>query len=216
MITLALDAATYVGTVAVFNERRLLADAAVAMKGANEERLMPAVAEVLGRANVPVSNIARVVCGAGPGSFTSLRIAASIAKGIASGVGGELFAVPSLGLIAGAFSTRPGRYAAVLDALRGEQYVGIYEVDAGDVREALPPRVVANDDVPAYAASEGATPIGPAYGGEAPHARYASTLVALLDERGPVDLATWEPDYGRLAEAQAKWEAAHGKRLADA
>lgn len=216
MITLAIDAATYVGTVAVFDEHRLLADAAVAMKGANEERLMPAVADALGRAGVPVTTVGRVVCGAGPGSFTSLRIAASIAKGIASGVGCELFAVPSLGLIVGALASRPGRYAAVLDALRGEQYVGVYEVEAGAVREALPPRVIANDDVAAYAASEGAALVGSAYGGETPHARNASTLGALLDERGPVDLGTWEPDYGRLAEAQARWEAAHGKRLADA
>jgi tRNA threonylcarbamoyladenosine biosynthesis protein TsaB len=28
-----------------------------------------------------------------------------------------------------------------------------------------------------------------------------------------VDLATWEPNYGRLAEAQVKWEAAHGRAL---
>jgi tRNA threonylcarbamoyladenosine biosynthesis protein TsaB len=29
-----------------------------------------------------------------------------------------------------------------------------------------------------------------------------------------VALATWEPAYGRLAEAQVKWEAAHGRPLA--
>ena len=212
MITLALDAATYVGSVAVFENGRLLADAAVAMKGANEERLMPAVAEVLGRADVPVTKVGRVVCGAGPGSFTSLRIAASIAKGIASGVGCKLFAVPSLGLIVGALASRPGRYAAVLDALRGEQYVGIYEVEAGAVREVIPPRVIANDDVTAYAESEGATPVS----GQAPHVRNAPALFDMLEANGPVDLATWEPDYGRLAEAQVRWEAAHGKRLADA
>jgi tRNA threonylcarbamoyladenosine biosynthesis protein TsaB len=29
----------------------------------------------------------------------------------------------------------------------------------------------------------------------------------------PVALDTWEPAYGRLAEAQVKWEAAHGRPL---
>jgi tRNA threonylcarbamoyladenosine biosynthesis protein TsaB len=29
----------------------------------------------------------------------------------------------------------------------------------------------------------------------------------------PVSLAAWEPDYGRLAEAQVKWEQAHGRPL---
>jgi tRNA threonylcarbamoyladenosine biosynthesis protein TsaB len=32
-------------------------------------------------------------------------------------------------------------------------------------------------------------------------------------ESGPVDLASWEPEYGRLAEAQVRWEAAHGRPL---
>ena len=30
---------------------------------------------------------------------------------------------------------------------------------------------------------------------------------------GPVDLDAWEPAYGRLAEAQVKWESAHGRPL---
>jgi tRNA threonylcarbamoyladenosine biosynthesis protein TsaB len=42
-----------------------------------------------------------------------------------------------------------------------------------------------------------------------PHAR----AVALMAEPAAVDLATWEPAYGRLAEAQVKWEAAHGRAL---
>jgi tRNA threonylcarbamoyladenosine biosynthesis protein TsaB len=38
----------------------------------------------------------------------------------------------------------------------------------------------------------------------------------MIDEitaSGPCDLNTWEPAYGRLAEAQVKWEAAHGRPL---
>jgi len=35
-------------------------------------------------------------------------------------------------------------------------------------------------------------------------------LGADIEDRGPVSLADWEPSYGRLAEAQAKWEAVHG------
>jgi tRNA threonylcarbamoyladenosine biosynthesis protein TsaB len=38
-------------------------------------------------------------------------------------------------------------------------------------------------------------------------------MMATLLDRGPVDIDTWEPQYGRLAEAQVKWEAAHGRPL---
>jgi len=29
----------------------------------------------------------------------------------------------------------------------------------------------------------------------------------------PVEITTWEPEYGRKAEAQVRWETAHGREL---
>ena len=46
-----------------------------------------------------------------------------------------------------------------------------------------------------------------------PHARGVAPLLQSVVEHGPVDLASWEPNYGRLAEAQVRWEAAHGRPL---
>jgi tRNA threonylcarbamoyladenosine biosynthesis protein TsaB len=46
-----------------------------------------------------------------------------------------------------------------------------------------------------------------------PHARGVAPILESIIESGPVDLASWEPDYGRLAEAQVRWEAAHGRPL---
>src|SRR5678815_470006 len=117
MITLALDASTYAGDVAVLRGTELLAEAATAMKGAHEERLMPAVQQTLMHAGVDVDDIERIVCGAGPGSFTSLRIAGAIAKGIAAGTSRPLFAVPSMALLVGGASLAQGRYLAAIDAL---------------------------------------------------------------------------------------------------
>ena len=82
-VMLALDASTYEGSVAVFRDSRLAAERTVAMRGEREERLMPAVADALGAAGAGAADVSAIVCGAGPGSFTSLRIAAAIAKGLA-------------------------------------------------------------------------------------------------------------------------------------
>jgi tRNA threonylcarbamoyladenosine biosynthesis protein TsaB len=60
----------------------------------------------------------------------------------------------------------------------------------------------------------GATLIGPDEALVArPEARNVRDCLALIEATGPVDLASWEPVYGRLAEAQVKWEAAHGRAL---
>lgn len=218
MITLALDASTYHGDVAVLAGSTVLAEAAVAMKGAHEENLMPAVADTLGRAGVAVDEIARVVCGAGPGSFTSLRIAGAIAKGIAIGVRCPLVPVPSLALIVAGDPRPIGRYLAALDALRGEFYVGLYEMTTtGDVIEIERARLVPADGVEQIASEFEATIIGPSApeNGIAalPRARGVAALERMLEERGAADIASWEPSYGRLAEAQVKWETTHGRPL---
>src|SRR6185503_2736954 len=131
----------------------------VAMRGRDSELLMPAVSEALEQAGCGVAGVRRIVCGAGPGSFTSLRIAASIAKGIAVGRAVPLYAVPSLALIvAGNVSDGPRgarRYLAALDALRGESYVAEFEHDAGAVRSVGALRRVPTDDVVAIADSTG-------------------------------------------------------------
>lgn len=218
MITLALDASTYAGDVAVLDDRRVLAEENIAMKGADRERLMPAVGAVLDRSALRVADIDRVVCGAGPGSFTSLRIAGGIAKGIASGHGCPLYAAPSMALLIGGATVRPGRYLAAIDALRGEFYIGLYDV-AFDARvsELEPARLVAAANVETVAAELGATIVSPTAFESSivatPRARGVSTIEEILQSRGPVDIGSWEPSYGRLAEAQVRWETAHGKPL---
>ena len=215
MTTLVIDASTYVGTVAVLRDGHLVSDGSAAMRGRDAEALMPAVADCLSRAGVKAGELSRVVCGSGPGSFTSLRIAASIAKGVASGARCPLFAVSSLALLAvGDDESRPGNYLAVLDALRGEAYVGGYSVAAsGEIAMILGERLVRQAEVEEVAASIGAITVGEGQSMQrAPQARAAARLQSII-AAGAVNLEDWEPRYGRKAEAQMRWEAAHQKPL---
>ena len=208
MITLAIDASTYRGTVAVFNDRELTSSVHATMRGAHAEALMPAVDTALKEASVSVTGLSRVVCGEGPGSFTSLRIAASIAKGICLGAGIPLYAVSSLGLAA-ASASATGTFVVTIDALRDEWYAAAFErTTAGVVAPQSPVSIVAKSDLPAFAAG-----VGPVVTDAEPDARACASLFDEIVARGPVDLDRWEPSYGRLAEAQVKWETAHGRPL---
>ena len=208
MITLVIDASTYRGTVAVFRDREVASSVHATMRGAHSEALMPAVETALKQASLSVAGLSRVVCGEGPGSFTSLRIAGSIAKGICLGRGIPLFAVSSLGLAAASASVT-GTFVVTIDALRDEWYAAAFEKTTAG---ALSPRsgvsIVAKSDLQAFAAG-----VGPVVGNVEPDARSCASLFDEMDARGPVDLDRWEPSYGRLAEAQVKWEAAHGRPL---
>jgi tRNA threonylcarbamoyladenosine biosynthesis protein TsaB len=213
-VWLAIDASTYAGSAAVLRGRDVVAARETAMRGERAERLMPAVVDALAEAGVAPGALAAIVCGAGPGSFTSLRIAASIAKGIAHAAAVPLLAAPSLALLAA--SVRPplgdGRYLASLDALRGDAYAAVVTLDAGEVVAYDYLGVVHSDTLDDVARVRGAERV---IASETcvPHARAVAALGRLLAESGPVDLDAWEPDYGRKAEAQVKWEAAHGRDL---
>ncbi|MFL5619819.1 MAG: tRNA (adenosine(37)-N6)-threonylcarbamoyltransferase complex dimerization subunit type 1 TsaB [Gemmatimonadaceae bacterium] len=218
MITLVLEASTYAGSAAVIDGARVVAERAVAMRGREREALMPAVAEVLAEAGVSPGAIERVVCGAGPGSFTSLRIAGAIAKGIALAAVCPLVPVSSLALVVASREPfAPGRYLAAIDALRGEHYVALFEVDAVGALRVLGPELrVPSTEVLERAAAHDAVAVGPGRDGAAhvdPRAAAAARLAELLDATPAADLAGWEPAYGRLAEAQVKWEATHGRSL---
>jgi tRNA threonylcarbamoyladenosine biosynthesis protein TsaB len=213
VITLAIDASTYVGTVAVIRDGDVLAAGEAAMRGRESEALMPTVASTLSEAGCVVRELGRIVSGAGPGSFTSLRIAASIAKGLALGIGCPLFAVSSLALLLDERDA-PGRYIAVLDALRDDAYVWAYSLDGkGSVDPILSERLVRQSELPPLAVSLNAITVGPRQSVDrAPHARAAAALERLIQQE-MVDPKTWEPRYGRKAEAQTRWEAAHQRSL---
>lgn len=217
-LTLAVDAATYAGTVAVLAGRELLAERQAAMRGEREERLMPAVADALRDAGGGAADVAVVVCGGGPGSFTSLRIAAAIAKGLATAQSIPLRAVSSLWLVvAGAQPVlAPGRYVAALDAMRGEWFSAPITVRADGVvvEDAAWSFATLGELEERVARGERVLGPHPSFGAVAPHARGAARWAPAAEPPGAlVSLDGWEPDYGRKAEAQVRWEATHGRPL---
>jgi tRNA threonylcarbamoyladenosine biosynthesis protein TsaB len=214
-LTLAIDASTYRGTVAVLAGRSVIATSEIAMRGEREERLMPAIAAALGSAGAGIGDVTKVVVGGGPGSFTSLRIGAALAKGICVARNLPLAAIPSLALLVAGTDApvADGRYLAILDAMRGDVYAAVIESAGGTVVRVSDPHLAPRAAVAALARDHDARIVG---AGEsldsAPHAKGLARLDASLVRE--VSLAAWEPAYGRLAEAQVKWETEHGRSLA--
>ena len=76
-------------------EKRIecVASAEVGAFRASNVKLLPEIDDLLKRAGVERSEVACVVCGRGPGSFTGVRICLASAKGVAIGLGVPLFGV---------------------------------------------------------------------------------------------------------------------------
>jgi tRNA threonylcarbamoyladenosine biosynthesis protein TsaB len=214
-----MDAAAGNGTIAVLRDGTVAADADVVMRSEHEERFFPAVLDTLARAGASLDGLKHVIVGGGPGSFTALRVVGAIAKGIVQGRGIALYAVPSLALVATGdplHFTAATRWLVTLDALRSERYAAlVMRAAGGEVLSVEQLGVLPTASLARRAEELAATVIGPDEALAArPHARNVTHCLSLVQATGPVDLASWEPLYGRLAEAQVKWEAAHGRALA--
>jgi tRNA threonylcarbamoyladenosine biosynthesis protein TsaB len=88
------------------------------------ELLLSTISDMLHEAGVEPGQLSGIVVVRGPGSFTGIRIGVSTAKGLAEGLAIPVVALSRLELLAGKAFDR--RAAAVLDAGRGEFYVGLY------------------------------------------------------------------------------------------
>jgi len=132
MKILGLDTATLTVGLALLDDERVLAEARHEATQRTNDLLVAIDAMVRGLDLAP-SAIEAVAIGAGPGSFTGLRIGMATAKGIAFAAGRPLWAVSTLAALAyDAIAERPapadGLAVAVLDARRGEVYAGCYRV----------------------------------------------------------------------------------------
>jgi tRNA threonylcarbamoyladenosine biosynthesis protein TsaB len=145
---LAVDTATALCGVAVLdvtddgNERAAVRKQRVTT---HSEMLLPLIAECLDELSLRATELTAVACGAGPGSFTGLRIGLATAKGFCFALELPLAMVSSLealaerGLFAqaGPSNQAPQPVLAVLDAFRGQIFARLVVPDAARTPQVL-------------------------------------------------------------------------------
>ena len=230
---LALDTATDQASVAVGVPGNEPLEENVAGARRHASALLPMIQNLLRRAGAGLDDVTGIVLSDGPGSFTGLRVGASVAKALVHTRGLPLWVAPSLLVRAAGVAQGDGVVLALASALRGEVYAGAYRFFEDKVHTELIPSVRRPEELmqsplkPSVVVGEapsdilaalehwvGRPVIGPPLG--SPHAARLLQLVGRPGGARRVELASeWEPVYGRPAEAQARWEMAHGRPLSD-
>jgi tRNA threonylcarbamoyladenosine biosynthesis protein TsaB len=124
MHLLALETATHRLSVALWLDGRVLERAAESANGSSEW-LLPNVHALLAEAGIPLKSLDGIAFGAGPGSFTGLRLAAGCAQGLAYGLDLPVLGIGSLEALA--MASGESKAYACLDARMNEVYVAAYE-----------------------------------------------------------------------------------------
>ena len=103
--------------------------------------LMPMIRETLDEAQFELSDLDAIVLGNGPGSFIGMRIAASVAQGLAHGAGLGIKPVSSLAAVAAqVFAESDANQVAVAqDAHMNEVYLGLFRRGDNDLPVAVAP-----------------------------------------------------------------------------
>lgn len=103
--------------------------------------LLPMIEELLAGARVELRGLDAIVLGNGPGSFIGMRIATSVAQGLAFGAGLEVAPVSSLAAVAARVfaESEAGRVAVAQDAHMEEVYLGIFERGPDELPVAVEP-----------------------------------------------------------------------------
>jgi tRNA threonylcarbamoyladenosine biosynthesis protein TsaB len=213
VILLALDTSTRTAGVAVWRDGRVLAERKRVVT-THSESLLEVIDEALAAAAVEPRALDAVACGAGPGSFTGLRIGLATAKGLCFALGRPLILVSSLEALAA--RAPDGRVCAILDAHKDEVYAGLFSVEKGVVRALGEERVLAPEALAGELRGGGMTLVGdgalryralfdaaPLDEDGAPGAREHARLGAARLAAGErSDLASSAPKYIRLSEAE--------------
>jgi len=231
---LAMDTATDRASVAVGRLGSSPLEEEITGARRHAAALLPTIQALLARAGISLDQLEGLVLSDGPGSFTGLRVGAAVAKALAHARNLPLWVAPSL--LARARGAPPDRHGVILsfaNALRGEIYAAAYRFSPERIETMLRPSVhrpaelVASGLQPSLAIGEAPPEIlslleswtgQPVIQGAAAAPR-APRLLQLVGPAGGArqvgNPRDWEPVYGRPAEAQARWESAHGRPLPD-
>ncbi|MCC6869128.1 MAG: tRNA (adenosine(37)-N6)-threonylcarbamoyltransferase complex dimerization subunit type 1 TsaB [Burkholderiales bacterium] len=139
MKILAFDTSTAWLSVAVRDGARLL-ERDEHVGHAHSSRLLPLVDELLDEAGLVLVDLDAIAFGAGPGAFTGVRVACSVAQGLALGAGRPLVPISTLAALAQTAWRAHGwsRVVACLDARMREVYVASMVRVDGTWCEAMP------------------------------------------------------------------------------
>jgi tRNA threonylcarbamoyl adenosine modification protein YeaZ len=144
-LVLAVETSSRIGSVAIAVGKNILAETTFSAPIRHSAEIFPAISDILARFDRKPDNIEQVHISAGPGSFTGLRIAVTLAKTMHLANAAKIIAIDTLDVIAAnandyirkkkATTASPKRIATILDAKRGQFFIAAYQRNTNNTQK---------------------------------------------------------------------------------
>ena len=147
MLILAFDSTAKAASVALTENRKLLADFVYDNGLTHSELLLPMAEDVLQKAKKGFEDIEAFACNVGPGSFTGVRIGVSLVKGLAFEKKLPCVPVSTLEALAEGLAPLNGILCPCMDARRGQVYNALFRYENGVLCRLTPDRAILLSDL---------------------------------------------------------------------
>ncbi|MEK4520652.1 tRNA (adenosine(37)-N6)-threonylcarbamoyltransferase complex dimerization subunit type 1 TsaB [Psychrobacillus sp. FSL W7-1457] len=219
MIWLGIDTSHTPLAVAVVKDGQVLAEYKSSVKVTHSIGTMPAIEELMKKANIQPNELDAIAVAKGPGSYTGVRIGVTIGKTLAWTLNIPIYSVSSLQVLAGNAPYFQGTVCSIMDARRGNVFAGIY-TDGKLVKEShmsMADLLATLDDMGHQVLFVGMdvalhwNQIKEELGDKANQAGAsfslpsAAVLIEIAQNMESVDVHTTVPEYLRITEAEANW-----------
>ena len=137
----AIETSSRVGSVAVACGEQILGQRQFSKAMRHAVELMPTIRDLARAQGWKPSEIDQIYVSAGPGSFTGVRIAITIARAMQQAIGCQLISVPTVDVLAANAPREVVNLAVIMDAKRGQVYAASYQRDvaSGELRRTAGP-----------------------------------------------------------------------------
>ena len=137
MKILSIESASVSASCAVSEDENILGEYTLRHKKTHSEKLMPLIEDLMQELGLKLNDIDLIAVSKGPGSYTGLRIGASIAKSLAFATGVKIVGVPTMKSLAANVYDDDKLIVPIMDAKAGRIYTGVFKWENGECTKVL-------------------------------------------------------------------------------
>ena len=126
MYSLIIDSATKILYIALVNDEKILYENYINGKNDHAKNIVSKIDEALKLNNITTDNLDEVIVGVGPGSYTGVRMAVTVAKMLATFKNIKLYKISTLKLMASGYKCK---VLALIDARRNNSFATIIDIE---------------------------------------------------------------------------------------